>query len=166
MNTLFINLESLWNYLQLLLLTKSLILLIELSKSHENRFCTELWDWKTVIIKLQLLIDRLFIFLRPLRSRKTGMNKNYQIYHSAETNFEIKNLIPHLIQHKGLIAGPKTHPKQGKTSIKWGKWREERKSNQFLNRNDDDDRRLRALIFPLFSPLFFLSSLGARHKTG
>jgi hypothetical protein len=112
------------------------------------------------------LINRLFIFLRPLRPRKTGMNKNYRICHSAGTNFEIKNLIPHLIQHKGLIAGPKTHPKQGKTSIKWGQWREERKSNQFLKRNDDDDRRVRALIFPLFSPLFFLSSLGARHKRG
>jgi hypothetical protein len=40
--------------------------------------------------------------------------------------------------------------------------REERKSNQ-LERNDDDGRRY-ALIFPLFSPLFFLSSLVARHK--
>jgi hypothetical protein len=39
-------------------------------------------------------------------------------------------------------------------------------NHQFLKRNDDDDRRLRALIFPLFSPLFFLSSLGARHKRG
>ena len=92
------------------------------------------------------------------------MNKNYRICYSAETNFEIKNLISHLIQHKGLIAGPKTHPKQGKTSIKWGQWREERKSNQFLKRNDDDDRRLCALIFPLFSPLFFLSSLGQGTK--
>jgi hypothetical protein len=41
--------------------------------------------------------------------------------------------------------------------------REERKYNQFLERNDDDGRQY-ALISPLFSPFFFLSSLGARHK--
>jgi hypothetical protein len=46
---------------------------------------------------------------------------------------------------------------------KWRKEREERKSNQFLDRNDDDGRQY-ALISPLFSPLFFLSSLGARNK--
>jgi hypothetical protein len=45
-------------------------------------------------------------------------------------------------------------------------WRKERerKSNQFLERNDDDGRWY-ALISPLFSPLFFLSSLRARHKS-
>jgi hypothetical protein len=32
-----------------------------------------------------------------------------------------------------------------------------------LERNDDDERRY-ALISPLFSSFFFLSSLGARHK--
>ena len=64
---------------------------------------------------------------------------------------------------KKLIAGPKTHPKQGKTFIKWRKEREEGKSNQFLERNDDNGRRY-ALISPLFSPFFFLSSLEARHK--
>ena len=37
-------------------------------------------------------------------------------------------------------------------------------NHQFLKRNDDDDRRLCALIFPLFSPLFFLSSLGQGTK--
>jgi hypothetical protein len=62
-----------------------------------------------------------------------------------------------------LIAGPKTHPKQGKAFIKWRKEIEERKSNQFLERNHDDGRRY-AVISPLFSPFFFLSSLGARHK--
>jgi hypothetical protein len=38
-----------------------------------------------------------------------------------------------------------------------------KESNQFLERNDDDGRRY-ALISPLFSPFFFISSLGARHK--
>jgi hypothetical protein len=51
------------------------------------------------------------------------------------------------------MAGPKTHPKQGKAFIKWRKEREERKSNQFLERNDDDARRY-ALISPLFSSFF------------
>jgi hypothetical protein len=32
-----------------------------------------------------------------------------------------------------------------------------------FERNDNDGRRY-ALISPLFSPFFFLSSLGARHK--
>jgi hypothetical protein len=44
----------------------------------------------------------------------------------------------------------------------WSKERE-RKSNQFLERNNDDGQRY-ALISPLFSPLFFLSSLGTRYK--
>jgi len=45
---------------------------------------------------------------------------------------------------------------------RWGKRKEERKSNQFLKRNNDNKQR-RALIFLLFlslSPLFF----GSRHK--
>jgi hypothetical protein len=40
---------------------------------------------------------------------------------------------------------------------------EGRKSNQFLERKDDDGQRY-ALISPLFSPLFFLTSLGARYN--
>jgi hypothetical protein len=60
------------------------------------------------------------------------------------------------------LQGLKLIQNKGKHSSS-GEKREERKSNQFLERNDDDGRRY-ALISPLFSPFFFLSSLGARHK--
>jgi hypothetical protein len=60
------------------------------------------------------------------------------------------------------LQGLKLIQNKGKHSSS-GEKRAERKSNQFLERNDDDGRQY-ALISPLFSPFFFLSSLGARHK--
>jgi hypothetical protein len=60
------------------------------------------------------------------------------------------------LQGVKLIQNKRKHSSSGEK-------REERKSNQFLERNDDDGRRY-ALISHLFSPFFFLSSLGARHK--
>jgi hypothetical protein len=42
--------------------------------------------------------------------------------------------------------------------------RERGKEIQPILGENDDDGRLYALISPLFSPFFFLSSLGERHK--